>query len=167
MVDFDSIVVHYGEITLKRGKRVLYEKLLRDNLAKATGRKVMRLMGRLIVKLEDKDEVKNLIEKIGKVFGVVWYAPAIHLERNGLEKLRDQLINTLRRESINSFKLEVKRSDKTFPLTSIEIARRIGLEISRELGIKVDLENPEKTIYIEVTEDGYYIFFEKRLACRI
>ncbi|MEM3952322.1 MAG: THUMP domain-containing protein, partial [Nitrososphaerota archaeon] len=108
-------------------------------------------MGRLIVKLEDKDEVKNLIEKIGKVFGVVWYAPAIHLERNGLEKLRDQLINTLRRESINSFKLEVKRSDKTFPLTSIEIARRIGLEISRELGIKVDLENPEKTIYIEVT----------------
>ncbi|MEM4545081.1 MAG: hypothetical protein QXE61_08370, partial [Nitrososphaerota archaeon] len=87
MVDFDSIVVHYGEITLKRGKRVFYEKLLRDNLAKATGRKVMRLMGRLIVKLEDKDEVKNLIEKIGKVFGVVWYAPAIHLERNGLEKL--------------------------------------------------------------------------------
>ncbi|MEM2559046.1 MAG: tRNA uracil 4-sulfurtransferase ThiI [Nitrososphaerota archaeon] len=161
MVNFDSIVVHYGEITLKRGKRVLYEKLLKDNLAKATGRKVRRLMGRLIVKLEDKDEVKNLIEKIGKVFGVVWYAPAIHLERNGLEKLRDQLINTLRRESINSFKLEVKRSDKTFPLTSIEIARRIGLEISRELGIKVDLENPEKTIYIEVTEDGYYIFFEK------
>lgn len=159
MTEYNSIVIHYGEIALKRGKRPYYEKLLKANLEKKLGRKLRRLRGRLVLRLED-DDWKTLCEEIQKVFGVVWCAPAIHIKKD-TEELEQKIIEFLRQENIESFKISVKRSDKTFPLTSIELAENLGRKISSRLNLKVDLENPEKTVYIHITEDGFYLFFDK------
>ncbi len=159
MTYYNSIVIHYGEIALKRGKRPYYEKLLKANLEKKLGRKLRRLRGRLVLRLEN-DDWKTLCEKIQKVFGVVWCAPAIHIKKD-IEELERKIIEVLRQENIKSFKISVKRSDKTFPITSIELAENLGRKISNRLNLKVDLENPEKTVYIHITEDGFYLFFDK------
>jgi thiamine biosynthesis protein ThiI len=159
MVEYNSIIIHYGEIALKLGRRPYYEKLLKKNLEKKLNRKLRRLRGRLVLKLEDSDW-RILSEKIGRVFGVVWYAPAIHVKKD-IEELEEKIIEALKQEDIRSFKIYVKRSDKTFPLKSIELAEKLGRNISNRLNLKVDLENPEKKVYIEVTEDGFYLFFDK------
>jgi len=159
MPEYNSIIIHYGEIALKLGRRPYYEKLLKKNLEKKLDRKVRRLRGRLILRLEDNDW-KILSEKISKIFGVVWYAPAVHIKKD-VQELEGKIIEALKQENIRSFKLSVKRSDKTFPLKSIELAEKLGRDISNKLNLRVDLENPEKTAYIEVTEDGFYLFFDK------
>jgi thiamine biosynthesis protein ThiI len=159
MVEYNSIIIHYGEIALKLGRRPYYEKLLKKNLEKKLNRKLRRLRGRLVLKLEDSDW-RILSEKIGRAFGVVWYAPAIHVKKD-IEELEEKIIEALKQEDIRSFKIYVKRSDKTFPLKSIELAEKLGRNISNRLNLKVDLENPEKKVYIEVTEDGFYLFFDK------
>lgn len=159
MPEYNSIIIHYGEIALKLGRRPYYEKLLKKNLEKKLDRKVRRLRGRLVLKLEDNDW-KILSEKIRKIFGVVWYAPAVHIKKD-VQELEGKIIEALKQENIRSFKLSVKRSDKTFPLKSIELAEKLGRNISNKLNLKVDLEKPEKTVYIEVTEDGFYLFFDK------
>ncbi|MCL7384219.1 MAG: tRNA 4-thiouridine(8) synthase ThiI [Thaumarchaeota archaeon] len=158
-MEYNSIIIHYGEIALKLGRRPYYEKLLKKNLEKKLNRKLRRLRGRLVLKLEDSDW-RILSEKIGRAFGVVWYAPAIHVKKD-IEELEEKIIEALKQEDIRSFKIYVKRSDKTFPLKSIELAEKLGRNISNRLNLKVDLENPEKKVYIEVTEDGFYLFFDK------
>lgn len=157
---YNSIVIHYSEISLKRGRRPLYERVLRANLERALGKRVKRLVGRMVLHLEEGDDYRKLCDRAGRVFGVAWLAPAIHLT-GSIDELEKTITSALREENVRSFKIIVKRSVKTFPLTSIELAERLGRSISGALGIKVDLKNPEKKVRVEVTEDGFYVVFEK------
>ncbi len=152
--EYNSIVIHYGEITLKRSRRGRFEHILRRNLEEHVGVSVRRLQGRLVIDLGPGMDVAELLEKIGKVFGVVWYAPAIRA--SSLEELQDILLKILPRISARSMKIMVKRSDKRFPKTSIEVARELGRELSARLGLRVDLKNPDQVIMVEITEDGIY-----------
>ena len=63
-------------------------------------------------------------------------------------------------EDVKRLGLKTNRSDKRFPLTSIELNTKIG-EIANKKGIKIDFSNPEKTIYIEITSKKAYIYSEK------
>jgi len=159
MRSFDVVVVHYGEVTLKRGKRGYFERTLARNLRRATGAKVQRLQGRLIIPLKDDMDLDELLRRVGKVFGVVWYAPAIKAE--SLEDLERKLLNLLEGLDLRSFKVETRRSDKSFPMTSLEISRTLGASLASKLELKVDLESPEKTVFIEVTEKGIYASIDK------
>jgi thiamine biosynthesis protein ThiI len=153
--EYNCVVIHYGEITLKRSRRGKFERILRENLEEHVGVDVRRLQGRLVIDLEPGMDVAGLLERIGKVFGVVWYAPAVKV--SSLEEARDILLRILSRTGARSMKIMVKRSDKRFPKTSIEVARELGREVSEKLGLRVDLKNPEQTIIIEITEDGIYV----------
>ncbi len=156
---FDAIVVHYGEVTLKRGKRGLFERILEKNLKRFTGAEVKRLQGRLLIELTPESDLETLVKKVGKVFGVVWYAPAV--KASSLEELEPKILAVLRKVNANKVRVETRRSDKRFPITSLEVSRRLGESISRKLGLKIDLKNPDKTVFVEVTEDGIYASFEK------
>lgn len=152
--EYDSIVIHYGEIALKRSRRGRFERILHRNLEELTGVKIKRLQGRLIINLEPGMDAAGLLEKIGRAFGVVWYAPAIRA--SSLEELRDKLLDILPRVRVRSIKLVVKRSNKSFPKTSLEVARELGGELASRLGLKVDLKKPDRVVQVEITEDGIY-----------
>ena len=154
-MDYNSIVIHYGEVTLKRGRRSLFERILARNLEEATGVRVRRIQGRMVMPYRE-----NALDKLGKVFGVVWYAPAIHVE-GGYEELEDTVIKILGRLSPKSFKIDTRRSDKRFPMTSIEVSSRIGARVRDTYGFRVDLKNPERTVVIEITEEGFYVSYER------
>lgn len=152
--EYNSIAIHYGEITLKRSRRGRFERILRRNLEEHVGVGVRRLQGRLVIDLEPEMDVAGLLERVGKIFGVVWYAPAVRA--SSLEELRDVLLRILPRAGARSMKIMVKRGDKRFPKTSIEVARELGRELSERLGLRVDLKNPGQVIMVEITEDGIY-----------
>ncbi|MCD6126614.1 MAG: tRNA 4-thiouridine(8) synthase ThiI [Thaumarchaeota archaeon] len=156
---YDAVVIHYGEVTLKRGRRGYFERLLLRNLKKMTGVDVKRLQGRFVIELREDVNLDQLLENIGRVFGVVWYAPAI--KAKNLDEFEEKLIEMLETVNPKSFKLDTRRSDKSFPMTSMEFSKMLGEKISSRLGLKVDLKNPEKTIIVEITEDGIYASHEK------
>ena len=158
-IRFDAVVIHYGEITLKRSKRGLFERMLHENLRKFTGLPVRRLQGRFVIDLAPEIDLEKLLDKLGKVFGVVWYAPAVKADT--LEGIRERILEAVSRINPGSVKVDTRRSDKSFPITSIEVSKRIGKFLSSKLGVRVDLKNPELRIFVEITEDGIYASFEK------
>ncbi|ACJ16341.1 Hypothetical thiI [Thermococcus onnurineus NA1] len=152
------ILVRYGEIAVKGGKRREFERRLVENILAALERKGIKAKARLIrgrILIEAPDEAAEIIAKVP---GVVSVSPAREMN---YEEVPDYLKEALKGLNPRSFKVETQRLDKAFLKTSVEVNREIGAFIVREFGWKVDLENPELTIGIEIIKGKAYVFFEK------
>jgi len=180
---FDYIICHYGEIGLKGKNRKFFENELVKNiklaLSPAYFEFVKRISGRIIVKLTQKgiskrDEIES---KLKNVFGIAYFAFSQKSSQE-TEKLKTESFNLIKKaveeyrklkktkEQIK-FKVETKRSEKNFPLTSQEINEKIGEHLLESLsksgfnGLKVDLKNPDITLFIEIVEKYAFLYFEK------
>lgn len=152
------LLVRYGEIAIKGGKRREFERKLKENIEKTLLRKGMKckvkiIRGRLLV--DAPDEAAGIIAKVP---GVVSVSPARVME---YEEIPEYLRRALKDKSPESFKVETQRLDKTFLRTSVEVNREIGAFVVNEFGWKVDLENPDLVIGIEIIAGKAYVFFEK------
>jgi len=162
----ESIVVHYHEIALKGNNRVHFEKRLQRNILRATThlglQSIIRLYGRLLCKLSPQAEVEAICSALQKVFGIAYFAPAYKLEQD-LDKISATAIQLLSRQSFNTFKVETKRSQKHFPLTSPEINAHVGDVVLQHYQARVDLHAPEVTVWIEVA-DNYALMYTARIS---
>lgn len=152
------ILVRYGEIAIKRGKRREFERRLVENILATLERKGIKAKARLIrgrILIDAPDEAAEIIAKVP---GVVSVSPAREMN---YEEVPDYLREALKGLNPKSFKVETQRLDKAFLKTSIEVNREIGAFIVKEFGWKVDLENPELTIGLEIIKGKAYVFFEK------
>jgi thiamine biosynthesis protein ThiI len=149
-------LIHYGELSLKGKNRSLFENKLKENIERETGGKVTKYRGRFVLEYGDPENLKN-------VFGISWYAEAIRVDKN-YNSIRDLILNKVKNEVPGkaSFAVFVKRADKSFPCTSMELENKIGSEISNKYSIKVNLKIPELSVYIEIADDVYVYFKRKQ-----
>ena len=164
-MDNRFIIVHYDEIGLKGGNRKLFEYRLMDNIrgvlngSKYTS--VRRGFGRIIVELPKDHDFRAIEGKLSLVPGIVHFSRA-HRSRWDIEALKEDLGDLVKEKSFASFRINTKRSDKTFPLNSTQVNSILGEYILRKTpDVKVDLKNPELTCYIELSNKEAYIYFEK------
>jgi len=152
-------LIHYGEISLKGRNRALFEIKLKDNIEAAAGGKVKRYRGRFVLEGGNEERLKD-------VFGISWFAQAFKVDKD-IESLKLASLNEIARrvEGKSSFGVFVRRSDKSFPHTSPEVAEIIGGEINDKYDIKVDLKAPELSLYIEIADEAY-IYFNKNQGLR-
>ncbi|WP_297068881.1 tRNA sulfurtransferase, partial [Thermococcus sp.] len=152
------IIVRYGEIGIKGGKRREFERKLRDNILAALRRKGIEGKARIVrgrILVEASDEAAEIIAKVS---GVVSVSPAREMS---YEEVPFYLKEVLKGHSPESFKVETQRLDKTFLRASVEVNREIGAFIVENFGWKVDLKNPELVVGIEIISGRAYVFFEK------
>jgi thiamine biosynthesis protein ThiI len=158
------IVVRYHEIALKGRNRRFFVDKLADNLRRATEdlprTRVHVLPGRLAVDLADEVPWDEARERIGSVFGIANFSLA-HETPADLERLKASAIETLRRESFDSFRVTTKRSDKAFPQDSPTIDRELGGAIKAATGARVDLTHPGLTVFVEVLRGRILYSFGK------
>ncbi len=160
----EILLCKYGEIVLKGANKKYFEDILCKEMkkrAKAYGNfDVYRSQSTIYVEPQDDFcDFDGMFEAASKVFGIVSLSRAAVCEKN-MDDIR-----ALAREYIpafldgkKTFKVESKRSDKTFPLDSMELSREIGGEIlSTCPRIKVDVHNPDIVVRVEVREYGAYI----------
>ncbi len=160
----EILLCKYGEIVLKGANKKYFEDILCKEMkkrAKAYGNfDVYRSQSTIYVEPQDDFcDFDGMFEAASKVFGIVSLSRAAVCEKN-MDDIR-----ALAREYIpafldgkKTFKVESKRSDKTFPLDSMELSREIGGEIlSTCPRIKVDVHNPDIVVRVEVREFGAYI----------
>jgi thiamine biosynthesis protein ThiI len=96
------------------------------------------------------------------VFGVKWFAIAEECEED-LSKIKDtafSLCSNLLSEDV-SFRVVAKRADKNFSLNSMQLEEEVGAFLVSKYKAKVDLKNPMKKVYIEVTKGKAYVYLEK------
>jgi thiamine biosynthesis protein ThiI len=149
-----TILAHYGELALKGRNRRIFENKLIENIKKACDGRIRRLEGRIVVQGSEPECLKD-------VFGISWFAPCFSVEKD-ISAIKNALMEMkgVRVESGKSFGVFVKRADKSFPYSSLEIAKTVGDEILKKYKLRVDLNNPELPIYIEIA-DEVFIYFEK------
>ena len=160
----EMILCKYGEIALKGTNRAYFETILRKNLKRhvAPFGKFDIYMMQSTVYIEPKDDfcdIASAYDAAKKTFGVVAVSRAF-----ATEKTVDAITAAVERimpliSGVKSFKVEAKRSDKSFPLTSPEICSEIGgviLDLSHGR-LKVDVHEPEAVVRVEVRDKNAFI----------
>ncbi|KUO49108.1 MAG: thiamine biosynthesis protein ThiI [Desulfitibacter sp. BRH_c19] len=154
------LLVKYGEIALKGKNRFRFEDKLISNLKvilnDTKGSKVKKIYGRLLIEVPEIDE--EIINKVRKVFGITSICPAISVSLD-LQEIKDAALILLTKSPGKTFKVNTKRPNKAFPITSPEISREVGahLLINTE-DWTVDVHKPDAQIYVEVRPEGSFIY---------
>ena len=163
-----------GEIALKGKNRNFFERKLRDNIRsklKDTPISITGGHGRYYLSLT-KDNSNELFHNkikwaLETTFGLTGYAQAIKCQKD-FSIIKENLIALIKEQgiTINSFKVNTRRSDKDFPLDSNQINCELGeLILDTFNGSVVDIHNPKLTIYIEIREECYIYLTPKKTLC--
>lgn len=158
----NAFLIKYAEIGLKGKNRDIFEKRLVDDMYHALRKielkhKVIRPKGRVFVEFEDGNVNElEVVERLQKVFGITSISPILVTEDEGFDKLKIDVIEYLKGEDLSrysTFKVNARRSKKSYPLNSMEINAKIGERILDNFpGLCVDVHKPELLINIEVRD---------------
>lgn len=164
-----TLVLHFHELWLKRGNRSFFlGKLLiavRQSLEPLPHRASIA-HGRILVELPEAGAVGAAVERLKRVFGLVYFAVARRVERD-LEQIFASAWEEVGGRAFESFAVRAKRSDKSFPLRSSELERRLGQHLLDRLraaghpGARVNLGNPGLTCFVEITAGSALVYTEK------
>lgn len=157
------IMIKYAELNTKKDNIGMFLKALKQNITEKIGDKATVLFdkGRMFIKASD-EHFDEVLLKVQKVFGIHEIMIGYETNSTDIEVIEEALLLVTRDLSFTSFKVETKRSDKNYPLTSLEISKHLGGVIlkSRDC-IVVDVHHPEVTINVEVRKDHAYIYVDK------
>ena len=161
---FDTIVVHYHEVALKRGNRATFEMQLRKNILRATGRfgvkEVDRRRGRILVYLAENADFARITSALQKVFGIAYFAPAERAEQE-IDAMTEAALRLVANRHFESFRVETRRAQKDFPLDSVQVNRHIGRAIQDQTAARVDLNHPELTVHIEIYDNRAMVYSDR------
>jgi len=159
------LIVHYHEVSLKRGNRPLFLRRLQENIARAIAdlgpAPLTQLPGRIVLDLESHPDPEAVRDRLDRVFGLANLALA-HRTAPTLDALRRAVDRATAGRSFASFRITARRAFKTMPLTSIELNRELGAHVQGRTGARVDLEHPEVNVHVEVLPDRAFVYADRR-----
>lgn len=158
-----AFLIKYGEIAIKGKNRGIFERSLVDRIKyaiKDLGEfNVKKEQGRLFAETSDDVDKESVIEKLQKVFGIVGISPVTVLSSKDMDVIKEQALGYMKKtyEDFNTtFKVEVRRADKKYPLNSMEIARDVGAYLLDNIDeLKVDVHKPDIKLWIELRNQTY------------
>ena len=155
------ILIKYGELSTKKANRNFFINTLYKNLKNKLGGyevKIHKDRARMYVEFleKDLDDIKNIVSK---VFGIHTYHIAYIVDTDD-KIIQDKVLSTVREQEFKTFKVETKRSDKSFTIHSQDYNRVLGGLILKNIsGSKVDVHNPDLWITVEIREKQSFIYF--------
>jgi thiamine biosynthesis protein ThiI len=154
-------LVKYGEIALKKRNRSAFVRRLKDSIhAKLPALQfdVYETFHRVFVRCGAQDR-EAVAEALARTFGIVSFCETLRVETDisQIELASVELAGGYVAAGRGTrFKAEVRRAEKTFPLTSYEVACRVGdVLLDRFPGLKVDVHSPDWVLSIEIREHAY------------
>ena len=158
----DVLLVRYGEVFLKGANRPHFLKALTDNIkrvVKPLGGKVWLSDSRIYV--SEFSDMQACVDRVSKVFGVYSVSPAVEMEKD-FEVIAAECVKMMQPYS-GTFKVQGKRSDKKFPMNSMEIACEIGGRVlEANPNLKVDVHKPQHRLMVEIRDNAYICVEEIR-----
>ncbi len=161
----EILLCKYGEIVLKGANKRYFEDILCKELRKRAKKhgnfEISRAQSTIYVKpLDDFCDIDSMYEDALKVFGIAAIGRAAVCEKNidDIKRVAREYIPQFL-EGKKSFKVDGKRSDKTFPYNSMDLAQIIGGEILEATRgrVRVDVHDPEITVKVEIREQAAYV----------
>lgn len=161
------LLLKFGELFLKGKNRRDFIKLLKQNIKKKLQNYTFDLLetqGRLVIANYPLSLEEEMVDKLQQVFGLIGVAVAQMVEAT-LYNIEES-VKSLDFSNFSSFKVEVKRADKSFEMTSMELEKYLGgIILDRFANLKVDLYNPQVVVNVEIRVDKHcYIYTNLRLC---
>ncbi len=157
-------VIHYAEVGLKGKNRVFFEKKLVRNIKlslRGTGyAEVKRLHDRIIVHLKQETDIAEIEKRLRRVMGIAHFELVYRTEKE-MSVIKDTALQLTESKVFETLKVETKRSDKTFPLTSPEISGEVGGYLIQKTGAQADMRNPDLRLWIDISHNNAYIYTDK------
>ncbi|MBR4485798.1 tRNA 4-thiouridine(8) synthase ThiI [bacterium] len=165
-----SLMIKYGELVLKKGNRSNFVQLLYLNIQKALN----EFSNLKYDKKFDYLLINNILSQdLTPILSILKYLPGINKiyevnllnKEDGLENLIDFINLNLIKNAHHTFRVTIKRKDKSFSLTSMEFAKKVATSIllSNKV-LKVDLVNYDLEIYIEIHKNYFFVLSNEILG---
>ena len=149
------ILIKYGELTTKKDNRKFFIKELVNNIRKKIDDiEIEYSLDRMYIKSNNIDDT---ISKLKEVFGIYSIIECDKVNTN-IDEIKDTILNILKNKNFKTFKVVTKRSDKSFPISSMEFSSKIGGIILKNIESKVDVHNPDIYVNIEIKNGYTYIY---------
>lgn len=162
-MNWDKILVRYGELSTKGRNRKQFTNRLRDNIRFSfediPTLKLKAERDRMFLMTESSQDMEMLLKRLPSVFGIQSFSPVASAEKSidGMAKTAIDILSEIDLEG-KTFKVTVKRSDKSFPHETNEIQHLVASQIMRHFdGLKAQMKNPDYTVKIEVLKEGVFI----------
>ena len=155
-------MIKYGELSTKKANINLFLKQLKDNVTFALTDMDVDIKfdkGRMFITL-NQDNFDDVVLKLHHVFGIHEYVVAYKLPHKEEEIIGNNVLKLVKDMDFKTFKVVTKRSDKNFPISSMDFSRKIGGVLLKNIpDIKVDVHHPDLMVNIEIRMDAVYIYF--------
>ena len=157
--------IHYAEVGLKGKNRAFFEKRLVQNIKlslQGTGYiEVKRLHDRILVLLDKDTDISAIEKRLRRVMGIAHFE-LVNLSDKDMSAIKEISLKSIEGKDFETLKVETKRSDKNFPLTSPEISKEIGGHLIQNTGCRADMHNPDLTVRIDISRHDVYIYSDKQ-----
>ena len=159
------IFIKYGELSTKKDNRKMFIKLLLKNIRRKLEGLEIEInytTARMYIKTTSKD-IDEVVNRLKEVFGIrsIVICDRVNNNKEEIENKIKEIIQTL---SFKTFKVETIRSDKSFPISSLEFSRMMGAVVLKNKECKVDVHNPDLILNIEIRSEGTYIYTKEVLG---
>ena len=159
---YDQILVRFGDLTLKgKNQKEFLKRLysLMDLKMKGLNVTVERAHDRIYIHLNDAD-VNEVEKRLQLVSGISSYSLVTKCSNN-LQTIKETALSLMKQIVTTNtlFKVETKRANKNYPLTSLEVTKHVsGYVLSNHELLKVDVHNPEVVLHLELKGDSCYLY---------
>ena len=164
-----ALILHYHEIWLKGCNRAFFVQKLRQAVVGALEGlppfRVEHENNRLVVTLAGEEAAREAAERLSRVPGIAYLAVAQETTPD-LPAIVELGARLMAERRFQTFAVRARRSEKSLPFRSVDIARSLGTRINEEAAaagkpVKVDLGNPDATCFVEVTPGRALLYSEK------
>jgi thiamine biosynthesis protein ThiI len=160
---YDHILIRYGEMTLKSRNRKMFIDALRKRLNRALEGMDVHIKttrDRAYIVLGDEDAYA-VIDKLKLISGILSVSPVVRIEKTKAAMKETALEFTRGFDADRTFKIEVKRADKTFPMETHDIQGLIGSHVLENTeNLTVNVRQPDYKITAEVRRDAVYMYYD-------
>ncbi len=153
------IMIKYGELTTKKANRNVFIRLLQENIEKVLEGLTVSIQKdrvRMYIYCEE-NSLEEVVSRLGKVFGIHGIV-VCHKVNTNIEEIKEKALELLEKDHYKTFKVETKRADKTFPISSMEFNQEMGGILLKNTDLKVDVHHPDVLLHIEIRHEGTYLY---------
>ena len=160
-MQYQSFLIKYAEIGTKGKNRYMFEdalmKQIRYALRDVDGQfEVTKESGRIYVKADGEYDYDDTVEALGRVFGIADICPMVQIDDKDYENLKHHVkeyMDQVYPDKNLTFKVDARRGDKQYPVTSDQINRDLGEVILEAFPqMKVDVHHPDVLLRVEVRQ---------------
>lgn len=163
MMEWNELLIRYGELSLKGRNRNTFVRKLRNNIKEA-----LRDLKTVVIKperdrmfliAEDQQDMKEAIARLPYIFGIQSFSPVAKCEAS-LDAIKEKALEVIGADETEgkTFKVEIRRTDKSFPLVTGELQQEIGGHVLRHFPeLIVKMKKPDILLHVEIREEGAFL----------